>query len=268
MATSVLSRVLPSMLRTTPFPHLVVENVLPDDDYRHLEASFPPLELIVGQSPIGKLASNRRYSMPAWPLLLNENVSPAWKSFLETHTSAAFLSTVFAQFAGHWDDRLVPLLEHAVAHGDAALLHRDGHRYGRVLMDARIEINSPVLDAPSSARGVHLDTPNRLYSGLFYLRDEEDDSIGGDLELYAWKEPLASNIDVFELPLHMVEKVGAIPYRANQLVLFPQSMLALHGVGIRHPTPHVRRYVFITAEIEQDWLGGETMPAFMPEAIA
>jgi hypothetical protein len=51
-----------------------------------------------------------------------------------------------------------------------------------------------------------------------------------------------------------VEEAVRIPYRANQLVLFPQNIHALHGVSARQPTPHVRRYVFITAELTEDWL--------------
>ncbi|MDP9835272.1 hypothetical protein J2T09_000013 [Neorhizobium huautlense] len=268
MIASVLSQASTPHMRLDPFPHLVIENALPAEDYRRLQASFPPMEAIVGSSPAHGLASNRRYSMSSWPLLLRDDVAACWKTFLQHHTSPQFLEEVFARFSGHWDIDLVPVLKHAVSDGDAGLLHRDAHRTGRVLLDARVEINSPVSKAASSARGAHLDTPNRLYSGLFYLRSEEDDSTGGELDLYTWKEQPASNIDVFELPADMVQKVGSIPYRANQLVMFPQSMLALHGVGIRYPTPHIRRYVFITAEIGYDWLSGEQASPKLAESVA
>lgn len=268
MIASVLNQVSSSHMRLDPFPHLVIENALPVEDYQRLEASFPPLDAILGFPSKNGLASNRRYTMSSWPLLLRDDVVSCWKEFLQRHVGQQFLAQVFAQFAGHWDERLVSLLEHAVSHDDVGLLLRDAHRSGRVLLDARVEINNPVSKVASSARGVHLDTPNRLYSGLFYLRSEEDDSIGGELELFTWKEPPPPNIDVFELPVEMVEKVGSIPYRANQLVLFPQSMLALHGVGVRHPTPHIRRYVFITAEIGYDWLSGEMAPPMPEESMA
>jgi hypothetical protein len=51
-----------------------------------------------------------------------------------------------------------------------------------------------------------------------------------------------------------VEAAVTVPYAANRLVIFPQGLHALHGVSPRHPTPHTRRYVFITAELTEDWL--------------
>ena len=121
---------------------------------------------------------------------------------------------------------------------------------------------SPPLTATgpssSSPRGPHLDTPNRIYSGLFYFRCPEDDSSGGDLQLFRWKDGPVPRIDSYELPLDRVECVATIPYRPNLLVFFPHGIDALHGVSVRQPTPHFRRYVFITAELGEDWL---TSPA-------
>lgn len=259
MTASVLSHVSSSHRRLSPFPHLVIENALPAEDYLRLETSFPPIDAITGFPLKNGMSSNRRYTMSSWPLLLRDDIAECWKSFLQRHVGEQFLAEVFAQFAGQWDERIASVLEDAVSQGDTGLLFRDAHRAGRVLLDARVEINSPVSAEASCARRVHLDTPNRLYSGLFYMRSDEDDSLGGELELFAWRGQPPSNIDVFELPAEMVEKVGSIPYRANQLVLFPQNMLALHGVGIRYPTPHIRRYVFITAEIGYDWLCGDSV---------
>jgi len=249
---NVLSRAAPSHLRHAPFPHLVVQEALDPRAYSALAASFPAIETLTGRRACEDLASNRRYSTPAWPLMLREDVAPIWKMFLQQHVSQAFLDAVFTIFAGCWDQGLLDMLDR----GDrkAGLLYRDSHQEFRVLADARVEINSPVRGPASSPRGAHLDAPNRLFSGLFYLRDGDDDSVGGELELFRWASRPSEALDVFELPAHAVERVATIPYRPNQLVLFPQSVFALHGVGIRQPTPHIRRYVFITAEIEDDWL--------------
>jgi hypothetical protein len=268
MVQNVLSHSTPSSIDLDPFAHLIIQNALPAESYAALEATFPPSEVIAGYSNPRQLPSNRRYSMPAWPLLLRDDLAEPWRQFLEDHVSCAFFAQVFAQFAGHWDKRVVARMSEAMSSKDVGLLHRDGHRAGRILLDARVEINSAVVDAPSSARGVHLDTPNRLYSGLFYLRSDDDDSVGGELELFTWAGDAPDNIDVLELPTHLVRKVASIPYRANQLVLFPQGINALHGVGLRHPTRHIRRYVFITAEIEDDWLLPEGARSDQVEIVA
>jgi len=250
---NLLSRATLSDVRLVPFPHLVVCEALEPKVYAALASSFPSSDIIAGTRILDQSVGNRRYSMPAWPLMLRNDVSPVWKHFLERHTSAEFFQAVVTMFEGQWDSRIAERLKAAAPHSPG-LLYRDDYRNNTVLADARIEINSPVGSSASSPRGAHLDTPNRLYSGLFYLRDEADDSIGGELELFRWKSEPIEAIDRFELPADRLERVATIPYRPNQFVLFPQSIFALHGVGIRHPTPHMRRYVFITAEIEEDWL--------------
>lgn len=250
-----LARAQPSNICIEPFPHLVINEALDPELYAALASSFPRPEVVAGPGYQRRQGNNRRYSAPAWSLLLREDLHPVWQAFLQLLVSKEFFATVLTAFAGHWDRRLLPLLTDAeLQRSGPGLLYRDSFRDFRVLADARVEINSPVRDVPSSPRGAHLDTPNRVYSALFYFRDERDDSTGGDLELFRWKSRPSEPIDVFELPRDDVERVSAIPYRPNQLVLFPQSVSALHGVGIRHPTPHIRRYLFITAELEEDWL--------------
>ena len=117
-----------------------------------------------------------------------------------------------------------------------------------------MEINTPVTAGPSTSRGPHLDMPNRLFTCLYYLRHPDDDAVGGDLELFRWKNGPVADIANYALPAESVEVAAVVPYRANQMVIFPQGIDAIHGVGIRHPTPHTRRYVFVSAEIEREWL--------------
>ncbi len=57
-------------------------------------------------------------------------------------------------------------------------------KHNEVGMDAQLIVNSPPLVDGTSVRGPHLDWPDKLISALLYLRPEEDDSVGGDLELY------------------------------------------------------------------------------------
>ena len=106
--------------------------------------------------------------------------------------------------------------------------------------------------APGSHRRGHVDTPDRLFSALFYLRSPEDDSTDGGLEIFRYKDAPPDDLDAFELPPETIERVHTIPYQANTLVVFPNSPLAVHGAEVRDPTPHERAYVFITAEVERD----------------
>lgn len=243
-------------IRLDPFPHIVARDVLPAHEYAELAASFPPLERLTWAGVEKRLPNNRRFALAADSILAADDLPASWKSFAERHSSPAFLAGIATLFEGHWDPALLAALEGDIrARATARLrLSETPAPEIRILQDARLEINTPVLHEASSVRGPHLDTPNRLFSGLYYLRAPEDDSVGGDLVLYRWRGRPLARIDVHEFPPEAVEEAVRIPYRANQLVLFPQNIHALHGVSARQPTPHVRRYVFITAELTEDWL--------------
>ncbi len=252
---SLLEGVTAADVRTDPFPHVIIPDALDPALYTALADSFPAFSRIAWDSK-GPLPNNRRFALPAQAILDAPDLPECWKDFAALHSGPDFLAAVATLFGDHWHPDLLAALDgHLTGHTSSRLALWDGpDDGGRIRQDARIEINTPVRDRPSSARGPHLDTPNRLYSGLFYMRAPEDDSIGGELVLYRWRDGARRTADSFQLPDEAVAEVVRIPYRANQFVLFPQGGDALHGVGLRHPTPHLRRYVFITAELAQDWL--------------
>lgn len=250
---SLLTGVAPDRIRTEPFPHLVVPDALEAEAYAALCAGFPPLPAIVGTG-VTRFASNRRYAVLADQLLAAPDTPECWRRFARIHTEPAFLAEVAALFAGHWPPALLAALGGRLTGHATERFRLDAGGTARIRMDARLEVNTPILDVASSARGPHLDAPNRLYSGLFYLRHPQDDAIGGDLELFRWRDGPVRGIHAHVLPPEAVERVASVPYRANTLVLFPQGIDAIHGVGLRQPTPHVRRYVFITAELADPWL--------------
>lgn len=251
---SVLSGITPNDIRLAPFPHVFARDVLDDETHRALSASFPPFSMIGWDNPKAKPGSNRRYQLSAWPIQNHPDLPDVWKEFVTLHSSPAFFAEVVALFRDHWPAALKATLGGDLLGHSMGMLMRDQFDRARILQDARVEINTPVTAGPSSSRGPHLDTPNRLFTCLYYMRHPDDDAVGGDLELFRWKDGPISNIHCYALPEDAVEVVSVIPYRANQMVIFPQGIDAIHGVGIRHPTPHTRRYVFISAEIEENWL--------------
>jgi hypothetical protein len=248
-------------IELTPFPHVVVPDALEPSLYRQLCARFPPFSRIGWDNPAVALPSNARFELGAAAMLDDATTPEVWQRFAAAHSDRAFFDQVVARFDGHWPTALRQALGGALVGHTLERLVRHRPRAARIALDARIEINCPVTVA-SSSRGAHLDTPNRIYSGLFYFRHPQDDSVGGDLQLFRWKHGPVDRIDPYELPPDRVECVATIPYRPNLLVFFPQGIDALHGVSVRQPTPHFRRYVFITAELGEDWL---TSPADAPQ---
>jgi hypothetical protein len=245
---SVLDRVTPADVRKEPFPHIVVDNALPQADYAALATSFPDFQEVgwAGTPP-----SNQRFARSTFLYEILESVPDCWRAFGARHTSRAYLRQVHALFAGHWS----PAAEAEWARLETATLglYMRDHD-ADIQCDARVELNTPVKDAPSSVRGGHLDTANRLFSGLLYMRPDGDDTPGGDLCLYrpaAGVDTLTrKNAFAFEAE-ELVEAVR-VPYAANRLVMFPNNPAAIHGVTPRPLTPWQRNYVFITAEVGHD----------------
>ena len=251
---SLLSGVGPGAIRLHPFPHILIDDALDQPTFEALSESFPSFAQIGWDNPAKPPGSNLRYQLSAWIIRNHGDLPSVWKGFVGLHSAPDFLRAVAELFHGHWPDALLRTLDGRFDGHEMGLLLRDRPATGRILQDARCEINTPVTGPASSSRWAHIDLPCRIYSGLLYFRAPEDDSVGGDLQLFRWKPGAIRNPDLHEQPEEAVEVAVTIPYRANRFVLFPQSIDALHGVSVRHPTPHTRRYVFITAELGQDWL--------------
>ena len=90
-------------------------------------------------------------------------------------------------------------------------------------------------------RGPHLDRLFKLWGGLLYIRDDEDDSTGGGLGIYQYNDPdfKLSKSDsekhetfgnIFDFNLDDVSQVSTVPYESNTLVLYPIGPRAVHGV--------------------------------------
>jgi hypothetical protein len=99
-------------------------------------------------------------------------------------------------------------------------------------------------------RTIHVDDPHKLFAGLFYLRQPGDDSRGGDLEIYRLKGRSFAFHGGPYMDGRYVERVAAVPYDRNVLVVLVNSLHSLHGVSVRHPTAWTRCFVNLVAEVE------------------
>lgn len=244
----VLDTVSPADVRLAPFPHIVVDNALPAESYGALADSFPSFRQVAWDGPA---PSNRRYAMSTFLYDLVDTLPDAWRAFGHRHTSRAFLREVHALFAGHWTPAAEAVWDQLET-ATLGLFMRDDD--ADIQCDARVELNTPVTDAPGSVRGGHLDTANRLFSGLLYMRPDGDDTPGGDLCLYRPApdfDPKARK-NAFAFAEAELIEAARVPYGANRLVMFPNSPAAIHGVTPRPITPWQRNYVFITAEAGHD----------------
>jgi len=266
---SVLSKANKADIRTEPFPHIVVGDALPQDLFDELIGSFPKTETIVGSRA---LDSNKLFLLSARKVAETDVISKIWREFFDYHTSQAFFLDVIEL----WQDFILDAYPDIEA--DLGKTLRDfttGIRHSKgpnnpanlaedIQLDCQFGINSAV-DNPSSVRGPHTDGRYKLVAGLLYFRDPEDDSTGGELELFRFRDPnlryhrgtavdrrFVENLPVrrlMRIASRHVEQVASIPYAANVLVMWLNTPYAIHGVSPRQPTPWSRKYVNLLGEV-------------------
>lgn len=214
-------------IQSYPFPHITKEDVLPSDLAGTLLKEYPPLELITK----GGKKENERYhffAKEALPL-----VTPLWESFILSHLTQSY----WDKFAELFN---LPKLK-------VGIRGIDTFKNADVLLEVDVSVNTPTSRA-TSVRTAHTDDPHQILTGLYYLRD--DDSEGGDLELYKWnRKPLFHEKQFVERS--MVDFVKPFPYKHNSLILFPNTINALHGVSPRQPTKNYRYLVALAADVKE-----------------
>ena len=189
LAGTVLERADRAAIRAEPFPHIVIENALDAGLYARLDAARPRFADIGWPNPTH---STLRVAYGASHMLDQRRFGATWASFIAAHVEPAVTWAVAALFRDHWSAHLPDAGWLAAAR--YGLLDRDGFDAADVLLDARVEIMTPVTQVASAHRRGHVDAPNRLFSGLFYMRADEDDSVGGVLELFRWTRERASRL--------------------------------------------------------------------------
>jgi hypothetical protein len=243
-SSHLLRRASPDQVCPEPFPHLVMENALEDEVYASLESQFPKDEWVRAAMHVAQ-----RDQMQARDVLEHPAIAEEWKAFVRYHVSNAFYRDLVRLF-GPWIRRQYPWLEEEMGHALEACTTgiRDplAPCLPQVCLDCQPGLNV-IHSTPLSVRTAHLDASNKILTGLFYMRLEEDVVPGGDLVLYRPRRepaPFRTPVAIDERDL---EPVKTIPYRRNTAVFFMNTPRAIHGVTVRGGTPLPRRLVNLVA---------------------
>lgn len=248
MNYNILQNVDASMIEMEPFPHVVIDNALPQDVYDRLSASYPDPE---GMPEKYKSMNNQRYNLLSrWGAteLPFEQASDDWRRFIEENESTAFVERAFSLFpdylAEHGAERAIDLSKFG-PDLPGKIKTDPLVTFDEVKPRVTVAVNTPAT-ALKSVRGAHTDNARKAYVGLLYFRLPEDESTGGDLEIFRWKDGAARQPWAVAADPAAVECIKTIEYRPNRLVLFLTTDNALHGVSPRSVTPTWRRLVVIS----------------------
>jgi hypothetical protein len=251
-----LSNVKQGDIVTEPYAHYTRTDAVPLPLYEELAAGFPSLGVIVNDRT--DIGSNEAVRMTMKKVLSDRRIPPLWREFFEDHTSAEYWRDVTRLFAVHFR-REFPELEERVgrAYEDWRVMPRGYAGEADVRLDCQFVMNTPVT-RKSSVKTAHIDLCDKIFSALFYMRDPQDRSAGGDLGLYDWRRAPRF---IKHRALHRdVSLVKTVPYRANSYLCFVNSEQAVHGVSPRDETEVPRRYINFIAELP--------MKAFEPKQMS
>ena len=237
MTISVLQKT--PTLSIEPYPHIVIENALPEDVYNQLEKEWPTQQLLSTEPFDNGIC----YRLKSDQMLKEGVVSDAWKQFAEYHTSANFYDEVKNIFGDFMPN---------IAEVDKTISPRGWDKGGdKIGSDCQTVMHKPV---DFSSRTPHIDNPREIYAGLLYMPYEDDKSTGGEFQLH---KQAANITEVNKNGGRAVgDKAGKIvktvPYKRNTFVMFcNNSTNTIHSVSARQDAVMHRRSVNIIAEFNK-----------------
>lgn len=229
---------------TDPYVHFTGNNMVPADVYAALEADFPSLDMILDGRSAG---SNQAVRMTVKQVLNDRRIAPLWRGFFEYHTSGEYWREVVRLFGDHFR-RAFPDLETRIGrrYEDWRVVPRGFAGEADIHLDCQFVMNTPVTQV-SSVKTPHIDLCDKIFSALFYFRQEGDETPGADFDIYRWRR--APRFVKHRALDRDVEKVKTVKYAANTYACFLNSEQAVHGVSPRGITDTPRRYINFIAEL-------------------
>ena len=235
-----------------PFPHFEIENALPQNIYNKLKKEYSIFQKFFEYHPNYK-KNNARIQVSAEQIFSDKIYfeKSIWYEFAKYHTSREFFIQIFDIFKNDIN-KIYPEVYKKFNDTNNKknfinVRSNNNNLEYEFVADCQPGINTPVQHL-SSVRGPHIDNPVELIGGLFYLRDENDTSKGGDLEIYDSRkknffEGKAEVSNIKDLKL-----VKTFKYRKNHCVFFLNSLKSIHAISPRENTRHNRYLTNIIIE--------------------
>lgn len=243
MGKTLLAELNPKDVATAPYAHLVADEAIDKRHYDKLAAAFPAPEYFTKN--LKQVDSNQAIRIRAIDIINNEDFSADWREFFRYHTSQSFWGDIVRVF-GPEIRRAHPSIEERSGKKleDWIAKVRGAEGTADIILDAQFVVNTPVTRL-SSVRPAHVDDEDEIWAGLLYMRPKDDDSTGGNLDIYKFKGKPA--FGGHYAPLSDVTTETSVAYGTNRFASFVNSPASIHGVTPRPPTTAYRRYINLIA---------------------
>lgn len=234
--------------RSDPFPYFIIDNALPENLYKELNDTFPTYQKIIESNRgLNEYKENTAYRYDASRSLNDPDINTIWKEFIKYHTSYEFTSDLYDIFLESIKKIYKVDKDKLPNNTNTGLRFRDSALFST---DCQFVINTPT-SGDTSVIPPHLDNPKEFYAALFYMRDPEDDSLGGSLTTHKFigSPSFYGKARVKEEKVNLIEE---IEYKENRLAVFLNTPLSIHGVTKRSKTNFYRKYINIIGEFNYE----------------
>ena len=194
-----------------PYPYLIIDNALPTKYYEELNQAYPSYDKIIKGDIIGdiindgKYKENFAYRYNASKSLFDNEIPNIWKEFISFHTSFKFVEDFYSIFNSSIN-KLYPDSYGKLPNENNTGIRFAGDHYFN--LDCQFVVNTPTKGKTSVVEP-HLDNPKEFYAALLYMRDPNDDSVGGNLTTYSFKDKLSfyGKSRVREETINLIEEI-------------------------------------------------------------
>ena len=238
-----------------PYPHFELPDAFDDEIYSKLEKDYILFINFFKKKEEFK-KNNIRMQINSNELLEDNYFKKSiWCDFVRYHTSIEFFKKIIAIF---YEDvlkfypEIYKLLNYSHLKNSNFLGIRklkENSNYNFVA-DCQPGINTPCSER-IAVRGPHVDNPVELIGGLFYLRDELDKSLGGDLVIHKINSHTKKIYFKGKAEVDNIQDLSdakTFKYKKNYAVFFINSIISIHSITPREKTNHVRRLTNIIFE--------------------
>lgn len=219
----------------SPFIYGYIDNFVPEEIYKKLEASFPDPKQS-DETEVFKRGKNR-IAFVAPPLSDSIPKDSPWLDFVGQITSSAYMNDCLKWIEQTYVDFVV----------------NNNNLYTKMIM-SRFDIDKKELkmqcEFSSLGTGTylepHTDAENKFISCIYYLPNSKwQKNWGGETECYKPKDPkYNSNWDNRHLPVNQMDILFNCEFRPNRLFFFVKAQNSWHGISPLMTPPGLQRRTF------------------------
>lgn len=236
---SIINRFKKENYSSYPFPFFTIEKPFDNEIYSKLEQDYNLfVSFFKEQEEYQK--NNIRLQISAVDFFNNKIFKKSiWHDFILYHSSKDFFLDIIEIFYNDISKiypEIIKIIENRKNNENFLGLRNNNNNNNKFdfVSDCQPGINTPVK-SKSTVRDSHIDNPVELIAGLFYLRNNQDSSKGGNLEIMkkVHEKPILFHKKAEVYNTQNLEVYKSIDYKKNNVIFFLNTINSIHRITPR-----------------------------------